>query len=94
MSSDHPIDGGCAETMRLSPLQATRGVPLKLKLRKWRLIMTDIANSEVRELNAAETDEVSGGFIWIAAFAIGALVGYGCRRGGEAAIDYFAGTEE
>ena len=56
--------------------------------------MTDIANSEVRELNAAETDEVSGGFIWIAAFAIGALVGYGCRRGGEAAIDYFSGTEE
>ena len=52
------------------------------------------APTEVRELNAAETDEVSGGFIWIAAFAIGALVGYGCRRGGEAAIDYFSGTEE
>ena len=55
--------------------------------------MTDIENSEVRELNAAEMDEVSGGFIWIAAFAIGALVGYGCRKGGEAVIDYF-GTDE
>jgi hypothetical protein len=55
--------------------------------------MTDIANAEVRELNAAETDEVSGGFIWIAAFAIGALVGYGCRKAGESAMDYF-GTEE
>jgi hypothetical protein len=44
---------------------------------------------ETRELNAAEVEEVSGGFVWIAAFLGGAAVGYGIRKGGEAIVDWF-----
>lgn len=52
--------------------------------------MNMIESSALRELNAAEVDDVSGGFVWIAAFVIGAAVGYGIRKGGESLYDYFA----
>lgn len=38
---------------------------------------------------ADQVSEVRGGFIWIAAFAIGAAVGYGCRKAGDAVGFFF-----
>ena len=45
--------------------------------------------ADVRHLTATELDDVNGGFIWIAAFAIGAAVGYGIHKAGEAVGDWF-----
>jgi bacteriocin-like protein len=44
--------------------------------------------TEIRELTMDELNEVSGGFVWIAAFVGGAAVGYGIRRGAEAIADW------
>lgn len=50
--------------------------------------------SGVRQLADNELDAVNGGFIWIAAFVIGAAVGYGCRRAGDAVVDWAFGDDE
>ncbi|MFM9850945.1 MAG: hypothetical protein ACKVP3_27945 [Hyphomicrobiaceae bacterium] len=50
--------------------------------------------SEVRQLADNELDAVNGGFIWIAAFAIGAAIGYGGRKAGDAAVDWAFGDDE
>jgi hypothetical protein len=56
--------------------------------------MHAVESTQARELNAAEIDDVSGGFIWIAAFAIGAAVGYGCRKAGDATVEWFFGDDD
>lgn len=50
--------------------------------------------SEARQLTATELDAVNGGFIWIAAFAIGAAVGYGCRKAGDAIVEWTIGDDD
>jgi hypothetical protein len=50
--------------------------------------MNTIESLQVRELSAAEVDDVSGGFVWIGAFVGGAAVGYGIRKGVEAFVDW------
>jgi hypothetical protein len=70
----------------------------RLKQQPWSTIMSILETSdqalEVRHLTDGELDAVNGGFIWIAAFAVGALVGYGCRRAGDAAVEWAFGDEE
>lgn len=53
-----------------------------------------VQTSEVRRLAENELAAVNGGFIWIAAFVIGAAVGYGCRKAGDAAVDWAFGDDE
>ena len=53
--------------------------------------MNAIESSEIRELSAAEVDDVSGGFVWIGVFLGGAAVGYGIRKGVEAIVDWIFG---
>jgi len=45
----------------------------------------------IRHLTDSELDSANGGFIWIAAFAIGAAVGYGCRKAGEWTVGQLLG---
>jgi hypothetical protein len=55
--------------------------------------MSTMQTAEIRELNAADVDAVSGGFVMssLGAFLAGAAVGYGIRRGVEALVDWIFG---
>jgi bacteriocin-like protein len=53
-----------------------------------------IQTPDFRQLAENELAAVNGGFIWIAAFVIGAAVGYGCRKAGDAAVDWAFGDDE
>jgi hypothetical protein len=55
--------------------------------------MTETSNqtAEVRHLTDTELDNVNGGFVWIAPFVIGALVGYGCHEVGEWTVEQLLG---
>lgn len=57
--------------------------------------ITETSNqtAEIRHLTDTELDNVNGGFVWIAAFVIGAAVGYGCNRAGNAFVEWAIGDD-
>lgn len=57
-------------------------------MRELNQALQPIGDGSISTLSAEETESISGGFVYIGAFAAGAAVGYGIRKGVDALVDW------